>query len=160
MNNKKHIISIICILIVSIFLFNACKDEALLYQNQYLNHFGIEFIKTKHQKVESNKLKDYIYIKLDETEKEEMKKYLVSSDAFYSISENHSDYVQLCKILKNDFSKDVKNVDNGYFSIYNKIAQQIIDSSIGFQNIDTDFFTAIIYDSDDGIVYLFDYNIS
>ena len=161
MISKKSILCIVFICILSVLTLTACKDDHLEYQSQFLNHFGIEFISTKHQKAEADELKDYIYIELNESEKSKTEEYISSSDLFYSISEKNSDYILLNEILENDFSEDIKNVENGYFSIYNKISQQIIDlSSDDFQNIDMDFFTAFIYDSENNIIYLFDYNIS
>ena len=161
MMNKKSVLCIILASLISIFLFSGCKDDAISYQNQFLNIFGIDFISTKYQKVEVDKLKDYIYIELNESEKSKMEENLLSSNLFYSISEKNSDYIILNKILEKRFSENIKNVENGYFSIYNKIPQQIIDlSSVEFQNIDMDFFTALIYDSENGIIYLFNYNLS
>lgn len=161
MMNKKSVLCIILASLISIFLFSGCKDDAISYQNQFLNIFGIDFISTKYQKVEVDKLKDYIYIELNESEKSKMEENLLSSNLFYSISEKNSDYIILNKILEKRFSENIKNVENGYFSIYNKISQQIIDlSSVEFQNIDMDFFTALIYDSENGIIYLFNYNLS
>lgn len=159
--NKKSVLCIILASLISIFLFSGCKDDAISYQNQFLNIFGIDFISTKYQKVEVDKLKDYIYIELNESEKSKMEENLLSSNLFYSISEKNSDYIILNEILEKRFSENIKNVENGYFSIYNKIPQQIIDlSSVEFQNIDMDFFTALIYDSGNGIIYLFNYNLS
>lgn len=161
MINIKKILFIIFASIIPILVFSGCKDDSITYQNQFLNIFGIDFISTKYQKVEVDKLKDYIYIELNESEKSKMEENLLSSNLFYSISEKTSDYILLNKILENDFSEDIINVENGYFSVYNKIPQQIIDlSSDDFQNINMDFFTAIIYDSENGIIYLFNYNIS
>ena len=161
MMNKKSVLCIILASLISIFLFSGCKDDAISYQNQFLNIFGIDFMSTKYQKVEVDKLKDYIYIELNESEKSKMEENLLSSNLFYSISEKNSDYIILNKILEKRFSENIKNVENGYFSIYNKISQQIIDlSSVEFQNIDMDFFTALIYDSENGIIYLFNYNLS
>ena len=161
MMNKKSVLCIILASLISIFLFSGCKDDAISYQNQFLNIFGIDFISTKYQKVEVDKLKDYIYIELNESEKSKMEENLLSSNLFYSISEKNSDYIILNKILEKRFSENIKNVENGYFSIYNKISQQIIDlSSVEFQNIDMDFFTALISDSENGIIYLFNYNLS
>lgn len=161
MMNKKSVLCIILASLISIFLFSGCKDDAISYQNQFLNIFGIDFISTKYQKVEVDKLKDYIYIELNESEKSKMEENLLSSNLFYSISEKNSDYIILNEILEKRFSENIKNVENGYFSIYNKIPQQIIDlSSVEFQNIDMDFFTALIYDSGNGIIYLFNYNLS
>ena len=80
---------------------------------------------------------------------------------FYDISEENSDYVILKEILENRFSQNIKNIENGYFSIYNKSSQQTINlSAVNFQNINMDFFTALIYDSKTGIIYLFNYNLS
>ena len=161
MINIKKLLFIIFASVIPILVFSGCKDDSITYQNQFLNIFGIDFISTKYQKVEVDKLKDYIYIELNESEKSKMEENLLSSNLFYSISEKTSDYILLNKILENDFSEDIKNVENGYFSVYNKIPQQIIDlSSDDFQNINMDFFTAIIYDSENGIIYLFNYNIS
>lgn len=157
----KKLLCIILASVIPVLLFSGCKDDSVSYQNQYLNIFGIDFISTKYQKAESDKLKDYIFIELNETEKSKMEEYLTSSDLFFSISEKSSDYILLNEILENNFSEDIKNVENGYFSIYNKTPQKIIDlSSDDFQNTDMDFFTAVIYDSENAIIYLFDYNIS
>ncbi|MGN0523309.1 MAG: hypothetical protein ACI4IG_03445 [Eubacterium sp.] len=157
----KKVMCIIFAIIIPIFAFTGCKDDSVTYQNQFLNVFGIDFVSTKHQKVEADKLKDYIYIELNETEKSKMDEKAASSGLLYSIAENNGDYIFLNEILKNDFSQDIKNVENGYFSVYNKISEKIIDfSSDDFQNIDMDFFTAIIYDSQNGIIYLFNYSRS
>lgn len=157
----KKILCIIFASVIPILAFSGCKDDSITYQNQFLNIFGIDFISTKYKKVEVDKLKDYIYIELSEFEKSKMEENLLLSNFFYSISEKSSDYIFLNEILENDFSKEIKNVENGYFSIYNKISQKIIDlSSDDFQNIDMNFFTALIYDSENGIIYLFNYNIS
>lgn len=161
MINMKKVMCIIFAIIIPIFAFTGCKDDSVTYQNQFLNVFGIDFVSTKHQKVEADKLKDYIYIELNETEKSKMDEKAALSGLLYSIAENNGDYIFLNEILKNDFSQDIKNVENGYFSVYNKISEKIIDfSSDDFQNIDMDFFTALIYDSENGIIYLFNYNIS
>lgn len=161
MINMKKLLCIIFASVIPILVFSGCKDDSISYQNQFLNIFGIEFISTKHQKVEVDKLKDYIYIELNDLEKSKMEENLSSSNLFYSISEKNRDYILLNEILESNFSEDIKNVENGYFSIYNKIPQQIINlSSDDFQNIDMDFFTAIIYDSENSIIYLFNYNIS
>lgn len=161
MINRKSVLCIAFIAIISVFVFSGCKDDSISYQNQFLNIFGIDFISTKYQKTEADKLKDYIYIELSESEKLKMDDYMSSSDLFYGISEKNSDYIILKQILENNFSEEIKNVKNGYFSVYNKISQQIIDlSSDDFQNIDMDFFTAIVYDSENGIIYLFNYSVS
>lgn len=161
MINRKSVLCIAFIAIISVFVFSGCKDDSISYQNQFLNIFGIDFISTKYQKTEADKLKDYIYIELSESEKLKMDDYMSSSDLFYGISEKNSDYIILKQILENNFSEEIKNVENGYFSVYNKISQQIIDlSSDDFQNIDMDFFTAIVYDSENGIIYLFNYSVS
>lgn len=161
MINIKKLLCIIFASVIPILVFSGCKDDSISYQNQFLNIFGIDFISSKYQKVEVDKLKDYIYIELNESEKSKMDDYMSSSDLFYGISEKNSDYIILKQILENNFSEEIKNFENGYFSVYNKIPQKIIDfSSDDFQNIDMDFFTAIIYDSENGIIYLFNYNIS
>ena len=161
MINRKSVLCIAFIAIISVFVFSGCKDDSISYQNQFLNIFGIDFISTKYQKTEADKLKDYVYIELSESEKLKMDDYMSSSDLFYGISEKNSDYIILKQILENNFSEEIKNVENGYFSVYNKISQQIIDlSSDDFQNIDMDFFTAIVYDSENGIIYLFNYSVS
>ena len=85
-------------------MFSGCKDDSISYQNQFLNRFGIDFISTKYQKVEVDKLKDYIYIELNKFEKSKMEEKLSSSDLFYSISEKSSDYILLNEILENNFS--------------------------------------------------------
>lgn len=159
--DMKRVLCIILAVIIPIFMFIGCKDDSVTYQNQFLNIFGIDFISTKHQKVAVDELKDYIYIELNETEKSKMKEYLSSTDLFYSVLEKNSDYNRLIEILDNDFSKDIKKVESGYFSVYNKTSQQIIDlSTVDFQKIDMDFFTAIIYDAENGIIYLFNFSIS
>lgn len=157
----KKLLCIILASVVPALVFSGCQDDSVSYQNQFLNIFGIDFISTKYEKAEADKLKDYIYIELNKTEKSKMDEYITSSDLFFSISEKSSDYIFLNEIIENNFSEDIKKVENGYFSVYNKTPQKIIDLSYDdFQNTDMDFFTAIIYDSENGIIYLFDYNIS
>lgn len=157
----KRVLCIFIAVIIPIFMFTGCKDDSVTYQNQYLNIFGIDFISTKHQKVEADELKDYIYIELNQAEKSKTEEYLSSSDLFYSVLEKDSDYINLIEILDDDFSKDIKKVENGYFSVYNKTSQQIIDlSTVDIQKIDMDFYTSIVYDSENAIIYLFNYSIS
>lgn len=161
MMKLKRTLCIILTLITSILALSGCKDGSITYQNQFLNIFGIDFVSTKYQKVETDELKDYIYIELNEFEKAKMEERVSSSNLFYDISEKNSDYVSLKEILENRFSQNIKNIEDGYFSIYNKSSQQIINlSAVNFQKINMDFFTALIYDSKTGIIYLFNYNLS
>lgn len=159
--NWKSIICIAFIFVFSTFAFVACKEDPLEYQNQFLNAFGIDFITTQSKPIETDKLKNYIYIELDESERSKMEEYILSSGLFYNISEDSKCYMFLNQTLENDFSGEIKNVKSGYFSIYSKISDQIIDVPYNdLKKIDMDYFIALIYDSENSIIYLFDYDVS
>lgn len=161
MTRLKKFLCILFASILPLFAFSGCKDDAVTYQNQFLNTFGIDFVSTKYEKIEQDALKCYISIELNEAETSKMEAFLSSSNLFYRISEKNSDYGLLKEILENNYSEDIISVETGYFSVYNKTPQKIIDlSASDFKNIDMSFFTALIYDAEKHVIYLFDYNVS
>lgn len=138
--------------------FRYSKDD-LTFQNQYLNNFGVDFISSKCKKVESDELKKYLTIKLNETENQKMNDY--ASKFFCGIANHQSAFDYLCETQKKNFSVESINIKNGYFSFYNKVSEKIVDvETTDFGIIDTDFYTLIIYDADNNEIHLYDFNLS
>lgn len=137
------------------FRFN---NDELTFQNQYLNKFGVDFISSKCKVFENDELKKYLSIKLNKAEKQKMDEY--ASNSLFSIADYQTKFDYLCSVQESNFSK-VTNFNNGYFSFYNKVNDKIIDiQSSDIKLIDMDFYTLIVYDTDNNEIHLFDYNRS
>lgn len=141
------------------FDFRYNKDE-LLYQNQFLYLFDIDFISSKCKAIEKDDFRNFISINLNETEIKKIQEF-IENDNFYSISKRESDYIIVNKILNRDFTKDIPQISNGSFSIYNQTTQKMIDlDNDDISMMDFSYYTVLTYDTDNQILYAFDYEMS
>ena len=74
-------------------------------------------------------------------------------------------FVKALFLIVNDFQNDFSQVDEvtqGYFAVYNAISQKPVENltEASIEKLDMDFYTALIYDTDKGILYIYNFSKS
>lgn len=160
MLKSKKITLIFSFILVLVLVLSACKDDNITYQNQFLDPFGIDFVTSQHQKIEIDDFRNYIKIEINETEESEIQK-IIESKPFYDIAKWQSDYDITNEILNKNFTQKTPQISDGVFSIYNQVTQKTIDlDKDDLSIIDMSYYTVLIFDIQNSVLYVFDYQTS
>lgn len=141
---------------------DGADEDSLEFQNQYLDYcFGIDFIKTAYTVSDTDAFKTRLEIPIsNEYEKGKLKSFIKENSDFCSIKANEN-YKYLSSVLKENFN-NVPDIKNGFFSIYNGIAFDTVKEldTKSIKQLDMDYYTAFIYDTDSSTIYIYDYSVS